>query len=98
MIIDFHTHIFPPDIRRNRSVYFENEPAFELLYRSPKSKLVGAKTLIQAMDDQAVDKSVVFGFPWRTKNVFKAHNDYIKASLGFRRCTGLAGIETSKSD
>jgi predicted TIM-barrel fold metal-dependent hydrolase len=77
MIIDFHTHIFPPDIRHNRSAYFENEPAFELLYQSSKSKLVGADALVQAMDKHGVDKSVTFGFPWQTASIYKTHNDYI---------------------
>jgi len=29
------------------------------------------------MDRQGVDKSVVFGFPWKNSQHFKAHNDYI---------------------
>ena len=61
MIIDFHTHIFPKTIRENKEKYFAAEPAFELLYSSPKSKLVGAKTIVDSMDEQDVDKSVVFG-------------------------------------
>lgn len=81
MIIDFHTHIFPKSIRQNRSDFFSNEPAFELLYDSPKSKLVGADSLIRSMDDEGVDKSVVFGFPWRMEETFKAHNDYIMTAV-----------------
>jgi len=81
MIIDFHTHIFPKNIRQNRSAYFNNEPAFELLYRSPKSKLAGADALVRTMNEQGVDKSVVFGFPWRTETYFKTHNDYIMAAV-----------------
>ena len=81
MVIDFHTHIFPSDIRRNRDAYFNNEPAFELLYRSPGSRLVSADTLVQTMDEQGVDKSVVFGFPWQTEKFFKMHNDYVMAAV-----------------
>ncbi len=81
MIIDFHTHIFPAEIRQNRAVYFDNEPAFELLYRSSKSRLVGVDTLIEAMDDHGVDKSVVFGFPWRTEAYFEMNNDYIMTAV-----------------
>ena len=64
MIIDFHTHIFPKDICEHRDNYFQGEPEFRLLYDSPKSRLVGATELISAMDEQGIDKSVVFGFPW----------------------------------
>lgn len=77
MIIDFHTHIFPEKIRKNREAYFPDEAAFSLLYRSPKSKLTGARDLIAAMDEQGVDRAVVFGFPWKNSRTMRAHNDYI---------------------
>lgn len=77
MIIDFHTHIFPPDIREKRELYFPSESAFKLLYESPKSKLAGAQEIVSAMDEANVDISVVFGFPWQNPETAKAHNDYI---------------------
>lgn len=77
MLIDFHTHIFPKHIRERRERYFDAEPAFELLYASPKSKLVGADQLVAAMDEQGVDKAVTFGFPWQSVETVKRHNDYI---------------------
>jgi len=79
MIIDFHTHIFPKDIRNTRERYFEGESAFRLLYDSPGSTLVSAEQTIAAMDEQGVDKAVVFGFPWRTADTFKLQNDYVMA-------------------
>ncbi len=77
MIIDFHTHLFPKDIRENRGKYFSGEPAFHLLYHYPKAKLAYADELITVMDDQGVDKAVIFGFPWKNPSTFKLHNDYI---------------------
>ena len=77
MIIDIHTHAFPAAIRHAREQFFENEPAFKLLYDSPKAKLVGATETIEMMDEQGVDKSVVFGFPWRNADTTKRNNDYI---------------------
>ena len=77
MIIDFHTHIFPKTMRENREKYFADEPSFELLYRSTKSKIVGVETIIDAMDEQGIDKSVVFGFPWKNSKIYSEHNDYI---------------------
>ena len=77
MVIDFHTHIFPKHIRQNKEKFFPAEPAFKLLYQSPKSRLIGAAELIDAMDENGVDKSVVFGFPWKNSAVFKPHNDYV---------------------
>jgi predicted TIM-barrel fold metal-dependent hydrolase len=81
MVIDFHTHIFPKAIRNNREKYFPFEPAFKLLYSSPNSKLVGAKEFVSSMNEQGVDKSVVFGFPWTDLELIKTHNDYIMESV-----------------
>jgi predicted TIM-barrel fold metal-dependent hydrolase len=77
MIIDFHTHLFPKSIRMNRQDYFAGEPAFTLLYQSPKSRLAGAEELVGVMDEQGIDVAVVFGFPWRNAKVYQIHNDYI---------------------
>ena len=77
MIIDAHTHIFPSFICNKRESFFPGEPAFELLYGSESSKMEGASELIASMDKEGVDVSVVFGFPWRTVDYFRRHNDYI---------------------
>ena len=77
MIVDFHTHIFPSDIRTKKKRFFSNEPAFKLLYESDRSKMVGAQELIKSMDQQGVDKSVVFGFPWCNSELIQYHNDYV---------------------
>jgi len=77
MIIDFHTHIFPKAVRDNREAYFPSESAFKLLYDNPGAKLVGAAEIVDAMDQQGVDKSVVFGFPWQNSQTVRANNDYI---------------------
>lgn len=81
MIIDAHTHIFPEKIRRNREAYFTDEPAFKELYRSPKSRMIGARDMLAAMDDGQVDKAVVFGFPWKDPLLYKQHNDYISEAV-----------------
>jgi predicted TIM-barrel fold metal-dependent hydrolase len=81
MIIDFHTHIFPKAVQENREKFFENEPAFQLLYSSPKARLVNAQEMIQAMDEEGVDLSVVFGFPWKTPAAAAMHNDYVMEAV-----------------
>lgn len=81
MIIDIHTHVFPKVIREDRATFFKNEPAFQLLYDSPKSKLVGADETVAMMDEQGVDKSVIFGFPWRTADTFKLNNDHVMEAV-----------------
>lgn len=81
MIIDFHVHIFPDAFCRDRECLFPGESAFKLLYDSPKSKLVTTETLISTMDEEGVDRSVVFGFPWKSAETFQRHNDHIMESV-----------------
>jgi len=77
MILDFHNHIFPEEITKTREKFFEREPDFKHIYSHPGSKLSGMEELIGNMDEEEVDKSVVFGFPWRTVDHFKRNNDYV---------------------
>jgi predicted TIM-barrel fold metal-dependent hydrolase len=95
LIIDFHTHIFPSIIRNNRRKYFFSEPGFKILYGSPNSKLAGVETLIHSMDEHRVDKSVVFGFPWKTTTTVKQHNDYIMNAVAKynKRLIGLCCLD-----
>ncbi len=81
MIIDFHTHIFPSFFRDDRHSHFKDEPGFELLYRSPGSKMAGKETLIDSMDKLGIKRSVIFGFPWRNKEHYRRNNDYIIESV-----------------
>ena len=77
MIVDIHTHLFSKDVRENRGNYFASESAFRLLYESPKSKIVSAEETIAAMDEDGVDVSVVFGFPWRNLDTARKNNDAV---------------------
>ena len=81
MRIDIHTHLFPDAIRKNRSAWFANEPAFRLLYDNPKSRMSSADELIQVMDEQGIDRSVVFGFPWLSLETARYNNDTIIESV-----------------
>jgi predicted TIM-barrel fold metal-dependent hydrolase len=92
MIIDCHTHIFPQAIRQDRQAHFADEPAFRLLYDHPRARLAGATELIGTMDRSGVDRAVVFGFPWRSAERFKRHNDYIMQAAATypERLIGLA--------
>ena len=58
MIIDFHTHIFPPQIKNNRDQYVKDDPLFNALYSNPKAKLVTADDLIAGMDEHNIDISI----------------------------------------
>lgn len=82
MIIDFHTHVFPPFFKESsRPELFSDERAFEALYCSPQSKLIGVQALLRNMDEEGVTRSVIFGFPWEKADHYRRHNDYIIESV-----------------
>jgi predicted TIM-barrel fold metal-dependent hydrolase len=81
MVIDFHTHIFPHYFREKRESFFSQEPAFEALYRSATSRLATREELLQVMEEQGIQRSVIFGFPWEKEERFRRHNDYIIESV-----------------
>ncbi len=95
MIIDCHTHLFPRWIREKRETYCFAEPAFRLLYESPKSRMAGADEIVSVMDEDGVDRSVVFGFPWRNLETCKRHNDYILSAVDKhpRRLSGFCCVD-----
>src|SRR4030042_1313343 len=81
MVIDFHTHIFPRYFREKRDGFFSQEPVFEALYRSANSRLASKDELLQSMEEQGIQRSVIFGFPWEKTEHFRRHNDYIIESV-----------------
>lgn len=91
MIIDFHTHIFPDALRNDRAKYFEGEPSFKGIYGDPTARMAGQEDLIAVMDEDGVDLSVAFGFPWSNHEIAMAHNDYIIEAQA-RHQTRIAGF------
>lgn len=100
MIIDIHSHIFSHKVRDDRSAHFHGEPAFQMIYDSPKAHLSDAEETIAMMDAQGVDKSVVFGFPWRNPAFFKRENDDILESVAKYpdRLIGFACFDAAHPD
>lgn len=77
MIIDSHAHLFPEPVKNDRSLFFDKEPEFKLLYDSPRAKISAISELIDTMDIHGVDISVVSGFPWRNPDTARKNNDTI---------------------
>jgi len=81
MIIDFHTHIFPPRIKKDRDKYVNSDACFAIMYSSAKAKLATADELIASMDEAGVDISVVLNIGWTTHELCVETNDYILESI-----------------
>ena len=77
MIIDIHTHIFPPDIINNRRKLLEIDPVFRSLYADFKSKLASVDELIENMDLQNVDMSVIQNLQWSNPETCHQTNTHL---------------------
>jgi len=77
VIIDFHTHIFPPDVRERREEHLRRDPTFAEMYASARAKVATAEDLLRSMDEAGVDASVALGFAWRDHEDCLRHNDYL---------------------
>ena len=81
MIIDFHTHVFSPRLKEDRNRYIESDPCFATLYSSPKAKVATADELIDSMDKEGIDVSVILNGGWTTHELCVETNDYILESI-----------------
>ena len=100
MIVDFHTHILPPEFRDRRSEYAARDATFSELLGNPKARIATAEELIEAMDRDGVDVSVVLGFGWTDHHMARDANDYIIDSVNRYpdRLKGFAGINPAWGD
>jgi len=91
VIIDFHTHIFPPWLRERRNEYVKSDPCFALLYSQPKARIATAEELITSMDEAGIGLSVVLNAGWVSHELCVKTNDYILDSIS-RYPTRLVGF------
>lgn len=80
VIIDFHTHIFPPEVRDNREEYVRRDPTFAEMYSDPRAQVATAEDLLKSMDESGVDRSVALGFAWQDHETVVRHNEYLLES------------------
>ncbi len=94
MIVDFHTHIFPPWTTAERERYVARDSTLGELYVDPKAKMASAEELIAAMDGDGVGLSVAMGIGWTDIGLAREANDYIIDAVRRypTRLAGFAGI------
>ena len=95
MIIDFHTHVLSPRIKANRSQYADNDPFFALIYADKKARIATADELIESMDRDGVDISVIVNYGWTTHELCVETNDYILESVARypKRLIGFGAVQ-----
>ena len=95
MIIDFHTHVFPPQIKKNRSKYIDSDPCFAILYSQKDARIVTVEELIASMDKAEIDISVILNIGWITHELCVETNDYILESIARypKRLIGFCAVQ-----
>ena len=84
MVIDFHTHILPPSFRAKRQLLQQIDTTFGALFARETAVMATAEELVEAMDSDGVDTSVVVGYGWCDPAVAQEANDYLlKAAQQF---------------
>jgi predicted TIM-barrel fold metal-dependent hydrolase len=86
VIVDFHTHIFPAEVAKQRERFLYADPVFGELYDHPKAATATAIDLLDSMDKGGIDVSVALGFAWASVENCRIHNneliDVAKGSRG----------------
>jgi len=100
MIIDFHTHVFSPQINKNRSKYIDSDPCFAILYSNKDARLATADELIASMDKEGIDISVITNIGWTTHELCVETNDYILESVARypKRLIGFCTVQPNSYD
>src|SRR5258707_679490 len=100
MFIDFHTHIFPPDVRDHRERYCLRDPWFDALYRNPRARIASAEDLIAEMDASGVDASVTFSFGWTDLGLIQETNSYVIDAMRRypQRLYGMAVLQPTSGE
>lgn len=100
MIIDFHTHVFPPQIKKKRNQYIDSDPCFAVLYSPKEAQLATADELIDSMDKEGIDISVIVNIGWTTHELCIETNDYIMESIARypKRLIGFGSVQPNSFD
>jgi uncharacterized protein len=77
VIVDAHTHAFPPDFIAARERIAEVEPAFAEIYSNPHARMAEVDQVLGAEASAGVDLVAIAGFAWRDPGRCRDHNDYL---------------------
>ena len=75
--IDCHTHLFPPEIIKDRQKISSRDHQFAGIYENPKARMVDVYGLKQYMNEEEVEGAVVCGFQFQDPGLMRLANDYL---------------------
>ncbi len=77
MIIDIHTHIFPPEFVRDRAKLARIDSQFADIYGNESALMATEQDLLDSMEKAGVDVSVAVGFWWEEESIAAEHAAYL---------------------
>ncbi len=77
MIVDVHSHVFPPAMIARRDELARADAGFAELYGDGRARLASAAELLASMEGAGVDRAVAAGFWWRDGGHAEAHAEYL---------------------
>ncbi len=77
MIIDTHTHVFPPELIAQRDELVRSEPAFREVYPDPGTALATADDVLHMVETSEIDAAVICNFAWSDVDRVRTTNDYV---------------------
>src|SRR5829696_2039563 len=93
VVIDAHTHAFPPDWIADRVNHCRRDRWFGDLYQAPTAKMIDAVELMSAMESADVALAIACGWPWLDPGLCREHNDYLAdAAKTSNGCLAWLGI------
>ncbi len=100
MVVDFHTHLFPPWAQERRSELLQRDATFATLYSDPRAVLTTAEDLIASMDRAGVDMSAALNIGWTDAELCAQTNDYIlEAAARYpRRLVPFCAVQPRSAD
>ena len=75
--VDFHIHVYPPEIIRDAEKISERERYFNVLIHNNVHKWGTVEDLLQRMDRDKVERAVLGGFGFQDLGLCRVCNDYI---------------------
>ncbi len=80
MIVDVHSHVFPPALIARREELARADAGFAELYGDARARMASAPELLASMDGAGVDRAVAAGFWWRDPGHAEEHAEYLLAA------------------
>ena len=76
-VLDGHTHIFPPELIRQREKIAGHDKGFAAIYGDSRSRMADGDGLVAYMDREGIDRAVTGCFPFRDAARIRLANDYV---------------------